>query len=89
MKRNLVICAVLAFALTLAACGGGGVNQANYDKIENGMTLEQVKDILGEPADGGGIGGLSAGGYTWKDGDKSINITFANDKVAVKTKSGF
>ena len=57
MKRMTTLCLVLICAFFLAACGGG-VDQASYDKIENGMTLDEVKGILGEPTEGGGAGAL-------------------------------
>ena len=90
MKRMTTLCLVLICAFFLAACGGG-VDQSSYDKIENGMTLDEVKGILGEPTEGGGAGalGVSGGSYTWKDGDKTINLTFVNDKVTLKAKTGF
>ena len=58
---------------------------------ETGMTLEEVKGILGEPTEenAAGIGDMSAGGYVWKDGDKTITVTFMNEKVTVMTKTGF
>jgi outer membrane protein assembly factor BamE (lipoprotein component of BamABCDE complex) len=36
-----------AFALLLAACSK--VDQAHYAKVTNGMSEEQVYDILGKP----------------------------------------
>ena len=42
--RFVAVCLVAAF---VAACGSK-INQSNFDKIENGMTREEVIDILGE-----------------------------------------
>src|SRR4051794_34771536 len=86
--------AVLAFAFVLclfAACGGGAnVDQQAFDKIQNGMSGEQVINILGytdivhdnEHADSQYMG-------VWKNGNKEIKVVFVNDKVYNKSKKGF
>ncbi|HKY93135.1 MAG TPA: DUF3862 domain-containing protein [Nevskiaceae bacterium] len=77
--------APLAGALLLAACGG--VSAENYQKIQNGMTREEVHKLLGKPDDvsGAGIGDLSFATERWKGRGQTIHVTFLNDKV--KTKS--
>ncbi len=70
--------------------GCSKVTKENYTKVESGMTVQQVKDILGNPDEtkSGGVSVLGVGAdtttMTWKSGDKSITVTFVNDKV-VKT----
>ena len=87
----LVSCALL---FTFSSCGGG-ISQANYDKVNTGMTLKEVEGVLGSPTKneiaGGGVGGLAVNGgsCTWESGDKKIVVTFLNDKVQLKTKAGF
>jgi outer membrane protein assembly factor BamE (lipoprotein component of BamABCDE complex) len=39
----------LLLSLLLAGCGGPGVTLDNYNRIEKGMTMAQVKAILGTP----------------------------------------
>jgi hypothetical protein len=85
LKRFLrfAFCVVLFVA---SACGSK-LTEANFSKIENGMTREEVVAILGEPADSGsvGFGGFSGGMATWKDDSGTvITIQFVNDKVAGK-----
>ena len=93
MKNAILRCFALLALIALVACGGG-ISKENYDKVKTGMTLEEVKDILGEPTDGGSagaeIGGmkLSGGNYVWKDGDKTITIGFKDDKVVSKVQKG-
>jgi len=39
---------LLILCLAVSACANKKINKANYDKIENGMTLKEVRDLLGE-----------------------------------------
>jgi hypothetical protein len=64
------------------------INQENYDKIQEGMTLEAVKAILGEPTESksAGIGGLVSGtSAIWKGDSMTIDIKFLNGKVKFKS----
>ncbi|MHC4444956.1 MAG: DUF3862 domain-containing protein [Planctomycetota bacterium] len=91
--RNL-IGAVLVGLILLAFAGCSKVTQENYDKINNGMTLDEVQKILGKGTEKSGISGAagnvtgSAKILTWGTEEKGITITFANDKVILKTQKG-
>jgi hypothetical protein len=64
------------------------INQENYEKIQKGMTLEEVKAIIGEPTESksAGIGGLVSGtSAVWKGDNMTIDIKFLNDKVQLKS----
>jgi hypothetical protein len=98
MHRTRIATTMACVALggvLLAGCSGPAVNQGNYDKIENGMSMEEVKDILGEPTEqsaaGVSVGDMevSGGATVWKDGDKTIMVTFQGGKVVAKAKEGF
>lgn len=86
-----------ALLLTVAmGCGGANrVNQANFQKIENGMSLSQVEAILGkgkeQASSGGSFGGISVEGkgMVWQDGNKVITVMFMNDAVQSKAQMGF
>ncbi len=82
---------VASLSLVLAACGSK-VNQANFDKIKNGMTQDEVISILGSPTDTSTvkIAGLSGSSAKWTDKQGTITIQFANGKVRFKqfTRSG-
>ena len=86
---TVALMAIAVFMLS-AIAGCSKVNRGNYDKIQSGMTVQQVKDILGNPDEttSGGASVLGVGGtattMVWKSGNKSITVTFVNDTV-VKT----
>lgn len=82
---------VFILAVLLGGCGSK-INEDNFKKIKEGMTMTEVKAILGEPTDSKslGIGGLASGtSASWKDKDTgvSISIQFLNDKVQLSTFS--
>lgn len=76
----------MVFLLGFMACSGAKINQENFDKIKTGMTLAEVKAILGEPADSSSIGaaGISGGTAMWKAEGVTIDIQFMNGKVIAK-----
>lgn len=75
---------LLACAL-LVACGSR-INQDNFDQIQAGMTLEEVKSILGKPdeSSSASFGTISGGTATWKHDDSVITVQFVNNKVQYK-----
>lgn len=74
-----------ALVLWLAACSR--VTPENYNKLQAGMTREEVYAILGKPDDvgGGGIGRLEMSTENWRGRGHSISITFGNDKLVLKS----
>ena len=86
--RRLIISASAVALLLLSACSR--VNADSYARISSGMTRDEVHSILGAPdeASGGGIGDLTMTTETWKGRKQTINITFAGDKVALKSLRG-
>ena len=79
-------CLAVVILLATAACGSK-LTEANFAKIDNGMSREEVVAILGEPSDSGsvGFGGISGGMATWKDDAGTvITVQFVNEKVAGK-----
>ncbi len=83
---RIVVLATAACAL-LAGCGSK-VNKSNFDRIKVGMTQTEVEDILGkgEIKNSTSISmpgaNMSGKQETWKDGDKTIMVTYMNDKVS-------
>jgi hypothetical protein len=82
LHRSLGVAMLL---LCLAACGSR-LNQENFDKIREGMSQNEVREILGAPVDasGGSFLGLSGGEAVWKDDKTIITVHFLNDRVVSK-----
>ena len=85
VHRSLGVAILL---LSLAACGSR-LNQENFDKIHDGMSQQEVREILGDPVDASGASflGLSSGEAVWKDDKATITVHFLNDKVVGKHMS--
>lgn len=77
----------LALALVLFAAGCSKVDQEHYSRIQNGMTEQQVYDILGKPDEtsSGGLLGVSATSAKWVSGDAEIAIQFVDGKVVLRS----
>ncbi len=75
---------ILLLSFLLTACSR--VNQTNFDRIQPGMSIKQVMQILGEPnaSDSINIAGISGTSATWQNKNTEINIQFLNDKVQIK-----
>lgn len=98
--RRLPIFAALALAAILSGCGPK-LDQASYDKIQNGMTLREVERILGGRGEDETAAGMSIGSsgltdnrkaaqnvFRWKKGTANIVVIFRDDKVISKTSEG-
>ena len=52
-QRSLALAMGFVLCVTVVGCGGGGfgskITKANADKIKEGMTEQEVSDILGPP----------------------------------------
>ena len=65
------------------------VTKENYDKIKEGMTEQEVKDILGEPTSVSeneitGLGKTELKHYQEAFSLKAIDVYFSNGKVSMK-----
>lgn len=80
------IAALCALALVvLSACSR--VTPDNYAKLEAGMSREDVHRLLGDPDDvsGSGVGKLTLTTETWNGSKHVVRVTFAGDKVTLKS----
>lgn len=79
--RNLLIGAVLA--LLLSACAGTPFKWDAARQVKNGMTMQEVKRIMGEPYQVSSRDGVIR--YVWVE----VNaITFASKSLTVDFKDG-
>jgi hypothetical protein len=76
---------VLILLILLAGCGSK-ITQENFDKIQTGMSQDEVTAILGKPTESSSVsfGTLSGGAWVWKKNGTLITIQFANGKVLAK-----
>ena len=79
---------IAVMLMCLAACGSR-LSQENFDKIRDGMSQKEVRDILGEPAnaESASVLGISGGEAVWKNDRTLITVHFVNDKVVSKRMS--
>jgi len=81
--RNCFVIGLLLLALL--ACGTK-VNQANYDRVQKGMTQAEVEKILGSPTEASNLTvlGFSGTSSTWKSKEGTVTVHYLNGKVQIK-----
>ncbi|MBL8388163.1 MAG: hypothetical protein JNK17_08120 [Hydrogenophaga sp.] len=102
-RRVIAFLAVSATALGLSACGGGGGGSdsadgdlyAAFDKIDQGMSYEQVRDIIGFDYNAGkdDFRGTRID-YKWESGKGSsqytvLSVTLDNGRTSGKIVVGY
>jgi hypothetical protein len=70
---------LIGLVLLLAACNRLTVE--NYGKIQNGMSYDEVKAIIGAPTKCSEALGIRI--CTWGDDKRFINVNFVADKVVL------
>ncbi len=78
-RVGALICLVILGAVLLAGCGP---SDADFNKVEIGMTTEEVRAIMGEPD---GKTQVLGAAEQWIYNDKFV-IQFALNKVVIKEK---
>lgn len=76
--------ALIAACVLLAACNK--VNQANYSKLQAGMSKAEVEGLLGAPSECAGALGITS--CTWGDERSMISVQFAGDQVLMFSGKG-
>jgi outer membrane protein assembly factor BamE (lipoprotein component of BamABCDE complex) len=81
MKNLRFVLLSVAALLLITACSK--MTEANLQKIHNGMTTTEVKEILGEPTDAQtrSLLGISTTTYSYHTDTSNVAITFVDDKV--------
>lgn len=76
---------ILSLGLILVLLGCSKLTLENYNRIEPGMSYEEVTKLIGSPAKCDDVMGLR--NCAWGDEKKSINVTFAAGKVLLFSSS--
>ncbi len=80
----LVLLVVLVVVLLGYMMSSGNISEANYEKIQKGMTEQQVQSILGKGKEVNNPNNKSFKTMNWQDGSIRIGITFKDGKVTTK-----
>lgn len=72
---------ILACTALLLATGCSKLTQDNYEKIEAGMTYDEVTHVIGEPTSCDSMFTIKQ--CQWKSGKKIIDIKLLNNKVVI------
>lgn len=77
---------IVAGLLVLAA-GCSKATPENYDRLESGMSRDEVHAVLGKPDDvsGGGVGRMTLMTERWNGREHTISVTFAGDQLTLKS----
>lgn len=88
MKSTLKLLASLMLVLGLSACQPK-LSSENLAKVTNGMNIQEVEKILGEPTsvETQEIPLLSRTIYTYESGDDFIKLVFVNNNLISKEGS--
>lgn len=83
MRMHALVAA--AALVVIAACSK--VTQENFAKVQDGMSEEAVRAVLGTPAESNSISVLGVSGTVsrWVDRDAVITVRFVNGKAAFKS----
>jgi hypothetical protein len=89
MNYKLIV-TVMSFSMFFAGCDRSTLdpklNRSNYDKIHEGISKEEVQNVLGPPTSSNTEDKIIYKRTTWRymKGDKYINLTFKNDELDSK-----
>lgn len=91
-KRVLILSFIMAVLLFIGGCDSVQVNEENYNKIQKGMSFNEVVEILGEDyevSSSASYGDYNSNCYVWQGfGGANITIIFLNGKVFSKAQAG-
>ena len=72
MRLRLLV-ALLCVGVLVAGCSGKGKpNQANFDKIKEGMSAKEVEDLMGAPKESADLFGATM--KMWEEGDTAFVV---------------
>jgi hypothetical protein len=77
---GLVLLLGLAGSVAIICANPGGITQANFERIQNGMSLEDVEAILWKGESAAMFNGTPVHA-TWEHGPNRITVVFYNGSV--------
>ncbi|MDQ8023371.1 MAG: hypothetical protein REI94_16150 [Moraxellaceae bacterium] len=73
----------IALLLLLALAGCSKLTLSNYDKVQLGMSFDEVKALIGEPTECSDA--LMVRNCVWREGEASASVSFVGNKATIFT----
>jgi hypothetical protein len=86
MTRRIAIFVLVALMAVALVVGCSKINKENYDKIQMGMTYDEVEALLGTPDEAKDVMGTKS--CVWGKAPQTISIKFIGDKVVFHSAEG-
>ena len=86
MSRRFAIIGLIALITVALVAGCSKINKENYDKIQMGMTYDEVEALLGTPDEVKDVMGTKS--CVWGKAPQTISIKFVGDKVVFHSAEG-
>jgi hypothetical protein len=86
MTRRIAISVLVALIAVALVVGCSKINKENYDKIQMGMTYDEVEALLGTPDEAKDVMGTKS--CVWGKAPQTISIKFIGDKVVFHSAEG-
>jgi hypothetical protein len=92
MSTRGILTSLALAALLVGVAGCSHLTRKNFDKVQDGMTLEQVEKLLGKEASGGPSSAMPGATevMTWQQPKPltSVSVGFKEGRVVGKTAAG-
>jgi hypothetical protein len=86
MSRRISVVVLIALIAVSLVVGCSKINKENYDKIQVGMTYDEVEALLGTPDEAKDVIGTKS--CIWGKAPQTISIKFVGDKVVFHSAEG-
>lgn len=83
---KVISAAMLILVMGFSLTGCSNLTQDNYDKIQMGMSFQDVEKLLGSDATCDSVMGMKS--CTWGNNDRFVKIQFMADKVVLHVAKG-
>ena len=86
MSRRISVVVLIALIAVSLVVGCSKINKENYDKIQIGMTYDEVEALLGTPDEAKDVIGTKS--CVWGKAPQTISIKFVGDTVVFHSAEG-